>query len=128
VVVKTLGAHRSHTHINIVSLIEKDALHVTSNESIDGILLDDTAEIKVLPSMLIDGNSMKASHSVNIGNINPEQLFYLMSRSCSKNEATKILLNAMFHKIKSNEHKSAIRLYNNINEALNKLLEPTHAN
>jgi Fe-S cluster assembly protein SufD len=128
VVVKVIGAQHAQTHIDITSVIKPNTIQVTSNETVDGILLDDSAEINVLPAMLINGNKMKAGHSVNIGNINPEQLFYLMSRGNSKSEATKILLNAMFNKIQSYKHKSAILMYNNISKVLAKLLRHTNGN
>ncbi|GHU35405.1 hypothetical protein FACS1894166_13680 [Bacilli bacterium] len=85
----------------------------------EGVLLDNVSTIKVLPSMIVDTNSIKASHTVNIGNINPDQLFYLMSRGISQHDATIILLESMFSQIRETQNT----IYLDIKLKLNQMLK-----
>ncbi|MDR3257829.1 MAG: SufD family Fe-S cluster assembly protein, partial [Mycoplasmataceae bacterium] len=83
-IIKALASTNGHTQINLVSTANKKVVNLETNQSIDGVVFDESATINATPSMLIDTNVIKASHAVNIGNINPEQLFYLMARGINK--------------------------------------------
>ncbi|MDR0986028.1 MAG: SufD family Fe-S cluster assembly protein [Mycoplasmataceae bacterium] len=116
--IKTFAINKGNTNIELISTINKNNTNVEAHQTIDGILFDDLSKINVIPSMVVDSNSIKSSHSVNIGNINPEQLFYLMSRGISKDKSTALLLDSMFSGIKDLKDKQAVDLYEKLNKTL----------
>lgn len=57
-----------------------------------GLTLSKNSKIKALPNLYIDEYDVVANHAASIGSINPDDLFYLMSRGLSKEEASKIII------------------------------------
>ena len=57
--------------------------------------MDDESNITANPILLIDEYDCFANHGAAIGKINDEDLFYLMSRGLSKNEAFTLMLQGM---------------------------------
>jgi Fe-S cluster assembly scaffold protein SufB len=51
------------------------------------LLLDPKAQARAVPKLKIETNDVKASHSASVSRIHPEDLFYMMSRGISKEEA-----------------------------------------
>jgi Fe-S cluster assembly scaffold protein SufB len=47
-----------------------------------------------IPELEIESNDVKVSHASTIGQIDSEQLFYLMSRGFSYTQSTKIIINS----------------------------------
>ncbi|MDR1234541.1 MAG: SufD family Fe-S cluster assembly protein [Mycoplasmataceae bacterium] len=118
--VKAIASNYGNIKLNLVNIAEKNTVNIEQNQTVDGILFDETSNIDVTPSMLIDTNVIKASHAVNIGNVNPEQLFYLMSRGISKTKAILTILNGMFSGLKTTESNS--NLYNKVTKTLKKMI------
>ena len=58
------------------------------------LLLGKNARATVDPELEIDSNDVKASHSASIGQVDSEQLFYLMSRGINKNKAVELIVKA----------------------------------
>ena len=56
------------------------------------LLLDDSAQAEAIPSLEIEADEVKASHSATISPINPEKIFYLTSRGVSESEARKLII------------------------------------
>lgn len=59
-----------------------------------GIILGDGAKAEADPILLIDEFDVSAKHGASIGEINDEDLFYLMSRGLSHEESVRLILNA----------------------------------
>jgi len=57
--------------------------------------MDDESNITANPILLIDEFDCFANHGAAIGKINDEDLFYLMSRGLTKNEAFTLMLQGM---------------------------------
>ncbi|MDR1991693.1 MAG: SufD family Fe-S cluster assembly protein [Mycoplasmataceae bacterium] len=125
-IVKALSAHRGETKINLINKTPPNTKKITQNQIVDAILFDQTSRIIVTPSMLIDTNIIKASHAVNIGNINPEQLFYLMSRGVSKSKAITTILQGMFISLMKNS--STNDLYNKALTVLKRMIKGNNGN
>jgi Fe-S cluster assembly protein SufD len=53
----------------------------------DVLLLSENAKADAIPMLEIDNNDVKCSHGATMGEINKEQLFYLMNRGLSEEEA-----------------------------------------
>ncbi len=75
-------------------LIEKDAVGAEAFLRFKVLLLGENARAEVDPELEILCNQVKASHAASVGQIDEEQLFYLMSRGLSKQDAVKLIVEA----------------------------------
>ena len=60
-----------------------------------GLILDPTGECLAEPILLIDYYDVKAYHGATIGKISDDDLFYLMSRGLTKDEAFMLIINGI---------------------------------
>ena len=85
------------------------------------MLLSDTAKSKALPMLLCTEEDVEGNHSTACGKVNNQELFYIMSRGLSYNDAMKLIVKAKFNKIietiKDEELKEIIS--NEIDKRLN---------
>ncbi len=58
----------------------------------DGLMLDNKSKATTFPSMEVDEHDVSVAHEAVVGKIGEEQLFYLMSRGLSEQEATKMIV------------------------------------
>ena len=68
---------------NIDCIMEQDSRILTLGD----------VSAKIIPNMFIEENSVEARHGSIISSFNEEELFYLMSRGISKEEAMNLLVN-----------------------------------
>ncbi|HEY7126197.1 MAG TPA: Fe-S cluster assembly protein SufD [Ktedonobacterales bacterium] len=77
------------------------------------LLLSDQARAESIPSLEIAANDVKASHGATTGQIDAEQLFYLMCRGVPEEEARRLIVQGFFEpvleKIPSDELRSRLR-------------------
>jgi Fe-S cluster assembly protein SufD len=57
-----------------------------------GVVMDNESKITAKPILLIDEYDCFASHGATIGKMSDDDLFYLMSRGLTKNEAFFLIL------------------------------------
>jgi Fe-S cluster assembly protein SufD len=85
--------------------IEKGNSKSSCQQSNKGIILSQAADIKVVPTLLIDEYDVEASHGAAIGRIDDNQLFYLLSRGLNETQAKNLIIsgyiNPFIHKIKN---------------------------
>ncbi|MDG6913802.1 MAG: Fe-S cluster assembly protein SufD [Nitrososphaerota archaeon] len=65
------------------------------------MILERTAKSDGVPSLEIDNNEVKATHSASVAQIDEEQLFYLMARGLSPDEAKKMVVLGFFEPVLS---------------------------
>ena len=58
----------------------------------DTLLLDDRSSSDTIPTNIISNNTSTIEHEATVSKISEEQLFYLMSRGLSKQEATQMII------------------------------------
>lgn len=75
-------------------VIAKNVAAINAFLSFKVLLLGKNARAEVEPELEIDSNDVKASHSASIGQIDEEQLFYLMSRGLNRQESVKMIIKA----------------------------------
>ena len=63
------------------------------------MLLDPRADANSLPGLEILANDVKCSHGATTGNIDPEELFYLLSRGISHRVAMQLIVLGFFEEI-----------------------------
>ena len=63
------------------------------------ILLSDNVRAKSLPMLLCGEEDVEGEHSAAAGKVDAKQLFYIMSRGFSYNDALKLIIRARFNKV-----------------------------
>lgn len=72
--------------------VHKGAYDVKSNVVCDALLLDDKARSDTYPYIEIDEDDVTIGHEATVSKVGEEQLFYLMSRGLSAEEATTMVV------------------------------------
>ncbi|MGB5337731.1 MAG: SufD family Fe-S cluster assembly protein, partial [Gammaproteobacteria bacterium] len=72
-------------------LVEKQAQQSDAHLSNDNLLLTRDAEIDTKPQLEIYADDVKCSHGTTVGQIDPQQLFYLRSRGIDASAARRML-------------------------------------
>jgi len=73
--------------------VAKGATNVKATVRCDALLLDDTSKTDTYPYMEIDQDDATVTHEATVGKIGDEQIFYLMSRGFSEEEALSLIVN-----------------------------------
>ena len=73
--------------------VRKGATNVKSTVRCDALLLDDTSKTDTYPYMEINQEDATVTHEATVGKIGDEQIFYLMSRGFSEEEALSLIVN-----------------------------------
>lgn len=72
--------------------ITKNALNSSSNIKCDTILLDEKSKSDTFPTNICENNESTLEHEATVSKIDPNQLFYLMTRGIDENKATELLI------------------------------------
>ncbi|MEI7026143.1 Fe-S cluster assembly protein SufD [Paenibacillus sp. y28] len=78
--------------INGITKIEKGATKANGEQTERVLMLSPKARGDANPILLIDEDDVKAGHAASVGQVNPEYVYYLMSRGISKEEAQKLII------------------------------------
>lgn len=95
---------------------KKGCKKAIGNENESCMLLSDTAKSLALPMLLCSEEEVEGNHSTCTGKIGPKELFYIMSRGFSMQDAMKLLVKAKFNKILGNIENVELR-----NEIINEI-------
>jgi Fe-S cluster assembly protein SufB len=72
--------------------VHKGATGVRSNTTCDALILDPQSRSDTYPSIEIDEDDVNIGHEASVSKVGEEQLFYLMSRGLSQEEATTMVV------------------------------------
>ncbi|HLC67661.1 MAG TPA: SufD family Fe-S cluster assembly protein [archaeon] len=72
--------------------IGKEAQKTSSFLQDHALLISDKAIANNIPGLLIDANDVAAKHAATVGQLDEEQLFYLMSRGLSREDAEHLII------------------------------------
>jgi Fe-S cluster assembly protein SufB len=72
--------------------VHKGAYDVRSNVVCDALLLDENARSDTYPYIEIDEDDVSVGHEASVSKVGEEQLFYLMSRGLSEEQATTMVV------------------------------------
>ena len=75
----------------LVSMSEK-AKYSKAKVECDTLILDDISSSDTIPTNIISNNTSTIEHEATVSKISEEQLFYLMSRGLSKEDATQMII------------------------------------
>jgi Fe-S cluster assembly scaffold protein SufB len=79
--------------------IEKTAKNSRAYLAEHGMILGKDARADAIPGLEIETNDVKATHSASVAQINDEELFYIMSRGLTEDEAKKLIIVGFFEPV-----------------------------
>lgn len=88
---KCIGLDGSRIYMKIDSNLDKGNVDCVMDQSSRILTLGDV-DAKIIPNMFINENSVEARHGSIIGSFSEDELFYLVSRGITKNEAILLLI------------------------------------
>ena len=78
--------------INGITKIERGATKANGQQAENVLMLNPQARGDANPILLIDEDDVKAGHAASVGRNDEIQLFYLMSRGISREDAEKLII------------------------------------
>jgi Fe-S cluster assembly protein SufD len=103
--------------INGITKIEKGATKANGEQTEKVLMLSPKARGDANPILLIDEDDVKAGHAASVGQVNAEQVYYLMSRGISKQDAERLIIYGFLAPVVSEVPIEAVQ------EQLQRLLE-----
>lgn len=91
--------NKASVKINIDSIVPLNNINSKVNQKIKGLLLSEKSNIYGNPKLKIDSNEIIATHSLSIGGINKEELFFLLTKGFSEFETKKIIINSYMNNV-----------------------------
>ena len=79
--------------------VENDADSCKSFVRCDALILDENSRSDTYPYMEIENETAEIGHEATVSKVGEEQLFYLMSRGISENEAMGMIVNGFIEPI-----------------------------
>lgn len=96
IVSKSISKNGGRTSYRGLVKVYPDAKNVKSSVKCDALLLDEKSRSDTYPTMEIDEKEVTIEHEATVSKVGEEQLFYLMSRGLSQDEATAMIVNGFF--------------------------------
>jgi Fe-S cluster assembly protein SufD len=84
----------SRVIFNSKVIVNAGAVHSDSQQSCRGLLLSPNAEIDTRPQLEIHADEVKCAHGATTGRLDPDMLFYLLSRGLDRETAQSLLVYA----------------------------------
>ena len=80
-------------------LISKNAKNSKSTVKCDALILDKKSVSKTYPTIKQENNESECTHEATVGKIGEEEIFYLMSRGLTEEQATHLIVNGFISPI-----------------------------
>ncbi|MFM7396916.1 MAG: SufB/SufD family protein [Gammaproteobacteria bacterium] len=104
-----IASGRSRVAFNGHMRVDADAPHAQSDQSLKCLLAGPEAEADVRPQLEIYTDAVKASHGATVGKLDPDMLFYLLSRGIPEESASSLLKWAFVSDVLSRLPNAALR-------------------
>jgi Fe-S cluster assembly protein SufD len=89
---RAIASDTSRVVFNSKVVVNEGAVHSESQQSCRGLLLSQAAEIDSRPQLEIHTDEVKCAHGATTGRLDPDMLFYLLSRGLDRNTAQSLLV------------------------------------
>ena len=89
--------------------IHKDASCSDATQLNKNLLLSDDARVNTKPQMEIDNDDVKCGHGATIGGVDPEELFYLVSRGIDRETAIDLIAGGFVRETEKVLESSALK-------------------
>jgi Fe-S cluster assembly protein SufD len=97
--------------------VEEDAQRTNAYQENRNLMLSPTTHAVPIPGLEILANDVRCTHGATVGQVDREQLFYLMSRGLSRGEAERLIVRGFFTDVLNRVELEPVR------EALSEALE-----
>jgi Fe-S cluster assembly protein SufD len=91
---RAIASGTSRVVFNTKVVVNAGAVHAESQQSCRGLLLSPSAEIDTRPQLEIHADEVKCAHGATTGRLNPDMLFYMLSRGLDRETAQSLLVYA----------------------------------
>jgi Fe-S cluster assembly protein SufD len=91
---RAIASGTSRVVFNSKVVVNAGAAHADSRQSCRGLLLSPTAEIDARPQLEIHADEVKCAHGATVGRLDPDMLFYMLSRGLDRETAQSLLVYA----------------------------------
>jgi Fe-S cluster assembly protein SufD len=89
---RAIASDASRVIFNTKVIVEAGSVHAQSQQSCRGLLLSPTAEIDTRPQLEIHADEVKCAHGATTGRLDPDMLFYMLSRGLDRDTAQSLLV------------------------------------
>lgn len=89
---RAIAGGTSRVIFNSKVIVSEGAAGADSQQSSRGLLLAPTAEIDTRPQLQIYADEVKCAHGATVGRLDPDMLFYLLSRGIDRTTAQSLLV------------------------------------
>lgn len=97
--IKGVLSDRSRSVFQGMIKIEKSAQKTDSYLANHNLLISEKARADSMPSLEIEAHDVQASHGATVGQVDEEQVFYLMSRGLDRSEAKGLIVNGFLESL-----------------------------
>jgi Fe-S cluster assembly protein SufD len=91
---RAIASDHSRVIFNSKVIVNAGAINADSQQSCRGLLLSPTAEIDTRPQLEIHADEVKCAHGATTGRLDPDMLFYMLSRGLDRATAQSLLVYA----------------------------------
>ncbi len=91
---RAIASDVSRVIFNSKVIVNAGAVHAHSQQSCRGLLLSPTAQIDTRPQLEIHADEVKCAHGATTGRLDPDMLFYMLSRGLDRDTAQSLLVYA----------------------------------
>ncbi len=91
---RAIASDSSRVVFNSKVIVNAGAVQSQSQQSCRGLLLSPTAEIDTRPQLEIHADEVKCAHGATTGRLDPDMLFYMLSRGLDRETAQSLLVYA----------------------------------
>ncbi len=96
IVNKSVSKDGGRTNFRGYVKIFPGAVNSKSHTKCDALILDEKSNSGTIPQLEIDENRVNVGHEATVGKVGEDQLFYLMSRGLTEDEAITMIVNGFF--------------------------------
>jgi len=89
---RAIASDASRVIFNSKVIVDAGAVRAQSQQSCRGLLLSPTAEIDTRPQLEIHADEVKCAHGATTGRLDPDMLFYMLSRGLDRATAQSLLV------------------------------------
>jgi Fe-S cluster assembly protein SufD len=79
--------------------VHKDAQRSDAYQANRNLILSDKARADSIPSLEIEANDVRCTHGATVGQVDEEQIFYLMARGLDRAEAERLIIDGFFEPV-----------------------------
>lgn len=106
---RAIASGTSRVVFNSKVVVNPGSAHAQSQQSCRGLLLSPGAEIDTRPQLEIHADEVKCAHGATTGRLDPDMLFYLLSRGLPRATAQSLLVYAFLSDVLAHMSVSAAR-------------------